>query len=203
MLGFAIVDRQPKADATAVWLTCREGSRVSHTNAVVIANDDERYDIRVWNLTADRTVVLTSGTQPPRAFNHALGVDAFNGLIEETAAHQQLIAAAVADYAARTKSKNLVTPEFARTRPALSIDPRDEPEFRALAVANYIAAVWSAWLTTEEQRIRRAINPRTGTTPWIMPEGLGSPEIAEFPPEFTELVEPEPLTGRPTVLAGG
>lgn len=198
MLGFAIVDRQPTADATAVWLTCREGAVVRHTNAVVIANDDERYDVTVWNLTADRAVVLTDGTTPPSAFDHALGIDAFDGLIDETAAHRQLIEDAVADYAARTKNRNLVTPEFPRTRPTLEIDSRDQPEFRALSVANYVAAVWSAWLATEEQRVRRAINPRTGTTPWIMPDALGSPEIAEFPPGFTELVRPEPLT-RPSI----
>jgi hypothetical protein len=52
VLGFAIVDSQSKADATAVWLTCREGSRVGHANAVVIRNDDERFDVKVWNLRA-------------------------------------------------------------------------------------------------------------------------------------------------------
>ena len=79
-------------------------------------------------------------------------------------------------------------------RPTLKIDARDQPEYRALSVANYVAAVWSAWLATDEQRVRRAINPRTGTTPWIMPEALGSPELAEFPPEFGQLVQPEPVT---------
>ena len=74
MLGFAIVDRQPKASATAVSLTGREGSRVGHTNAVVIAHDDERYDYKVWALTADRAVVHTNGTEPPKAFEHALDV---------------------------------------------------------------------------------------------------------------------------------
>lgn len=197
MLGFAVVDRQPKADATAVWLTCRDGSSVSHTNAVVVRNDDDRYAIRMWNLTADRTVVLTSGSEPPRAFDHAVGVAAFDGFVDETAAHRQNIETAVADYAARTKNKNLVVPEFVRTRPTLRVDPRDQAEFRALAVANYIAAVWSAWLATEEQRVRRAINPRTGNTPWIMPAALGSPELAEFPPQFSKLVRSEPLTGRP------
>lgn len=199
MLGFAIVDRQPSADATAVWLTCREGSRVSHTNAVVLPNDDERYDVTVRNLTADRAVVLTIGTTPARAFDHAMGIEVFDGFIDETAAHQQLIEEAVADYAARTKNKNLVTPDFPSTRPALVVDPRDQPEFRALAVANYIAAVWSAWLATDEQRARRAVNPRTGTTPWIMPDALGSPELAEFPPEFAKVVQPEPLR-RPSTM---
>lgn len=201
MLGFAIVDRQSTADATAVWLTCREGALVRHTNAVVIPNDDERYDVTIWNLTADRAVVLTNGTTPLRAFEHALGMDAFDGFIDETAAHRQLIGEAVADYAARTKNKNLVTPEFPMTRPRFEIDPRDQPEFRALSVANYIAALWSAWLATDEQRVRRAINPRTGTTPWIMPEALGNPELAEFPPEFADLVRPEPLT-RPSTPSG-
>lgn len=194
MLGFAIVDRQPKADATAVWLTCREGSQVGHTHAVVIPNDDERYDVRVWNLTADRAVVLTKGTTPSRSFEYALGIDVFDGFIDETAAHQQLIEAAVADYAAQTKNKNLIAPEFPRTRPALTVDSRDQSEFRALAVANYVAAVWAAWLATDEQRVRRAVNPRTGTTPWIMPDALGSPEISEFAPKFAEFVRLEPLT---------
>lgn len=194
VLGFAIVDRQPKADATAVWLTCREGSRAIHTNAVVIPNDDELYDRRIWNLTADRVVILTSGTKPRRAFEYALGIDAFDGFINETAARQQLIEDAVAEYAAHTKNKNLVLPDFSRSRPTLEIDSRDQPEFRALSVANYIAAVWSAWLATEDQRVRRAINPRTGKTPWIMPEELGSPDVAEFPPEFGQLVQSEPLT---------
>lgn len=193
MLGFAIVDRQPTANATAVWLTCHlEGSRVNHTNAVVIPHDDERHDARVWNLTADRAVVLTNGTTPPLAFEHALSVEAFDGFIDETSAHQRLIADAVADYAARTKNRNLVTPEFPRS-PKLSIDERDEPEFRALSVANYVAKVWSQWLATDEQRVRRAINPRTGTTPWIMPDELGNPLLAEFPPKFDELVQPEPV----------
>lgn len=198
MLGFAVVDRQPTADATAVWLSGRESSHVSHTNAVVIPNDDERYAVKVWNLTADRAVVLTNGTTPSRPFDHALGINTFDGFLDETAAHQQVIENAVAEYAARTKNKNLVTPEFARRRPTLIVDPRDEPAFRALALANYIGAVWSPWLATDEQRVRRAINPRTGTTPWIMPAALGSPELAEFPPEFAKLVQPEPLTGRPT-----
>jgi hypothetical protein len=62
-LGSRSVDRQPIANATAVWLTSHiEGSRVNHTNAVVIRHDDERHDAKVWALTAERAVVLTNGT---------------------------------------------------------------------------------------------------------------------------------------------
>jgi hypothetical protein len=194
MLGFAIVDRQPTANATAVWLTTRiEGSQVNHTNAVVIPHDDERHDAKVRNLTADRAVVLTNGSTAPLPFVHALSVDAFDGLVDETSGHQQLIADAVAGYAARTKNRNLTMPEFSAP-PQLKIDSRDEPAYRTLSVANYVAAVWSAWLVTDEQRVRRTINPRTGTRPWIMPEALGSPALAEFPPKFGQLVKPEPVS---------
>jgi hypothetical protein len=194
MLGFAIVDNQPAAKATAVWLTCHiEGSQVSHTNAVVITHDDERHDAKVRALTRDRAVVLTNGTKPPIPFGHALGIEAFDGLLDETSAHQKLIADAVAAYATRTKNSNLVMPEFS-SAPNLTIDNRDEPAYRALSVANYAARVWSAWLATETQRVRRTIDPRTGKTPWIMPDTLGSPLLADFPPRFGQLMELEPMS---------
>jgi hypothetical protein len=194
MLGFAIVDRQPPAKATAVWLTCHlDGCRVNHTNAVVILHDDDRHDVKVWNLTADRAVVLTDGTTPPIVFKHALAVDAFAGLLEETSVYHQRIIEAVADYAKRTKNKNLVAPAFARNRVELKPDSRDEPAYRALSVANYVRDAWAAWLGTEEQRVRRTINPRTGKPPGIMPDELGSTELADFPAEFGKLVLPEPL----------
>jgi hypothetical protein len=192
MLGFAIVDRQPAANATAVWLTCREGSRAIHTNAVLIQHEDERHDAKVWNLTADRAVVLTDGTTPPLPFENALRVDAFDGVIDETSVLQQTIADAVAEYAARTKNRNLVVPVFSRA-PDLKIDSRDEPAYRALSVANYVAGVWSAWLGADEQRVRRSVDPRTGKPPWIMPEALGSPVLAEFPPQFAKIVQPQPV----------
>lgn len=194
MLGFAIVDSQPTASATAVWLTGREGTRVNHTNAVVIAHDDERCDDKIRALTADRAVVLTNGTAPLKTFEHALDIEVFDAFIDETEVRQQLIVEAVTEYAERTKNSSLVIPEFPSARPGLKADDRDEPQYRALAVADYVAVVWSAWLATDEQRVRRAINPRTGKTPWIMPEALGSPELAEFAPEFGKLVQPEPLT---------
>ena len=113
MLGFAIVDRQPKANATAVWLTTRvDRCRVNHTNAVVIQHDDERHDAKVRALTSDRAVVLTDGTTGPLPFKHAIDVKALDALIEETSAHQQFIADAVATYAAQSKNKNLVIPDF-------------------------------------------------------------------------------------------
>jgi hypothetical protein len=194
MLGFAIVDSQPEAEATAVWLTCRlGGSQVNHTNAVVISHDDDQHDVKVWNLTADRAVVLTDGTTPPIKFKHRLTVGSVTGLIDETSALQHRIVEAVADYAKRTKNKNLVAPVFARTRAELKPDDRGEAAYRALSAANYVRDAWAAWLATEEQRVRRAINPRTGKPPGVMPEDLGGTELADFPSEFGKLVVPEPL----------
>jgi hypothetical protein len=60
-------------------------------------------------------------------------------------------------------------------------------------VANYVRDAWEAWLATDEQRVRRTINPRTGKPPWIMPEEMGSTAPADFPPEFGQLVLSEPL----------
>ncbi|WP_139830696.1 hypothetical protein [Mycobacterium paraense] len=194
MLGFAIVDRQPTAKATAVWLTCHlEGSRVNHTNAVVIEHGDDRHDAKLWHLTADRAVVLTRGTTPPIPFKYTRGVEVFGDLLDETTAYQQRISDAVASYAARTKNRSLTIPEFPSHRPELKIDNRDQPEYRALSAANYVRDAWSAWLATDEERARRTVNPRTGTTPWIMPDELGSPTLADFPSEFGRLVKPEPL----------
>ena len=192
LLGFAIVDRQSNAGTTAVWLTSREGARVSHTNAVLIAHDDDRHDAKVRALTADRVVVLTDGTRPPVQFVHAFDVREFDGLIEETLTHQQRISQAITDYKMRTRNKNLVTPNFP-AEPKLSTAKYDEPASRALAVADYVAAVWMAWLASDEQRLRRTTDPRTGNTPWIMPEELGDPALAAFPPEFAGRVKPEPF----------
>ncbi|WP_153995411.1 hypothetical protein [Mycobacteroides abscessus] len=193
LLGFAILDSQRSSDETAVWLTCRDGSRVGHTNAVVIRRDDEHHDYKVWSLTAGRAVVLTAGTTPPLAFQHTLSLDAFDGLVRETSDHQKSIAAAVADYARRGKNPNLVIPTFAKA-PQLAMNSRDQPAYRALSVANYVAGVWAAWLGADEQRLRRSVDPRTGETPWIMPEELGRTVLAEFPQGFAQLVHAEPVT---------
>ena len=193
MLGFAIVDRQSSRTATAIWLTTHVGgTAVQHTNAVVIASDDDKYDKKVYWLTADRVVVLTAGSTDSGIFQHAVDVSVFDDLIAETAARQRCIEKAITDYMSRTKNKNLVIPNFA-TAPPLPVQTQTTPQLRALSVANYVAAVWSGWFATEDQRVRRTTEPRTGTSPWIMPEALAEPEISQFPEEFGQQVKPEPL----------
>ncbi|MFI7190655.1 hypothetical protein ACIBQ0_13050 [Nocardia nova] len=189
MLGFAIVDRQPAADATAVWLTSRTDTTiVRNTNAVVIPHDDPDHDSKVQWLISERSVVLTEETTPLPPFENAVQVELFEVLVKSTTAHQERICRAVDDYSRRQRSK-LVVPVF-QPVPELAAAALDEPRFRALAVANYVGNVWTAWLFTEEQRLRRTVNPRTGETPWIMPEDLNDPAIAIFPAEFSDQVRP-------------
>lgn len=192
MLGFAIVDRQPAADATAVWLTSRTGTtNVNNTNAVVISHSDPGYETKVRALPADRSVVLTAGTIPPINFTHAVHVDAFDDLIKRTSVHQDRICEAISDYNSQHR-KDLVIPSF-QPVPTLAPPKEDQPQYRALSVADYVAQAWAAWLFTDEQRHRRTMAPKTGDTPWIMPEDLNSPVIANFPEEFADRVLPEPL----------
>lgn len=195
MLGFAIVDRQSAADATVVWLTSRTDTTiVRNTNAVVIPHDDPDHDCKVQWLISERSVVLTEETTPLPRFENAVQVDLFDVLVKLTSAYQERICHAVDDYSRRQRSK-LVVPVF-QPVPQLAAAVQDEPRFRALAVANYVGNVWTAWLFTEEQRLRRTVNPRTGETPWIMPEDLNNPAIAIFPAEFSDRVGPAGLDER-------
>ncbi|AHH17035.1 hypothetical protein NONO_c22370 [Nocardia nova SH22a] len=195
MLGFAIVDRHPAADATAVWLSSRVDTViVRNTNAVVISHDDPEHDSKVRWLVADRSVVLTDDTVPRPEFAHSVRSGAFDQFVELIAAQQERICAAIESYS-RSKRSALVVPIF-QPVPEQIPAQRDEPRFRALALADYVGNVWTAWLFTEDQRRRRTVNPKTGETPWIMPEELDDPDIAILPAEFADRVPPEPFTGR-------
>lgn len=195
MLGFAVIDRQPGASVTAVWLTSRVApDRVGHTNAVCIHEDDTNGRAKVRALIADRIVILTTGSEPPVPLASPMTVESVESLVAETVEQQKRIVEAVDAYRARSRGRNLVRPEFpaAPEPPNLDIAGEDTAH-RALATANYVARAWTAWLTTDEQRRRRTVDPRKGTSPWIMPEHMGSPTVAEFPAAFAEQVQLEPL----------
>ena len=86
MLGFAIVDRQHDTGTTAVWLTSREGARVTDTNAGVIQHDDETYNPKVAALIGKRAVVLADGAVAAAEFAHALDRVMPGGLTSPTLA---------------------------------------------------------------------------------------------------------------------
>lgn len=162
-------------------------------DAVVVRYYDTRQDRKVHALTADRCVVLTPGSVPTRPFQHAIELDAVDALVTETAHHQQHMIDAITAYSvAHTRSRDLVVPDFPSAPQPPHYDP-DDPKPSALRAADYAAGAWSAWLATEEQRRRRAVNPRTGASPWIMPPDLASTVIADLPPAFAEQAQPEPL----------
>lgn len=194
MLGFAIIDRQVGEGVTAVWLTSRVTSdRAGHTNAVCVADDDPERTSKLRSLIADRAVILTAGSEQPIPLVAPIQVETVSLLIAETAEHQSRIAEAVEVFRSSSRSKSLASPYFppAPNEP----DLRDVPDAaqRALATANYVASAWGAWLATDEQRRRRTAEPRTGTSPWMMPDELSSPDVAQFPAGFAEQVRPEPV----------
>jgi hypothetical protein len=198
MLGFAVVDHRPDDDETVVWLTTRTGSQqVGHTNAVCVnLKLDSEALKKIHSLTRDRAVVLTEGstTDSLPLTSRALSVQDIDRLVEETIEQQARILAAVKDYAKKTRSKTVMPPEFAPApRRADFAVLQDTVTQRALQTANFLARAWVAWLATDEQRRRRAVNPRSEETTWIMPEEMSSPVIADFPPRFNERAQPEPI----------
>lgn len=195
MLGFAVIDWQNGEGATAVWLTTRvTPERAGHTNAVRVFDDDPAWEVKLRSLVADRAVLLTFGSTPPLALVAPIPADEVAALAAETESYQRRIVDAVEMYVARSRSKALVRPDFpVKVSPPEIHELADAPQ-RALATANYLASVWNAWLATDEQRRRRTVDPREGTTPWIMPDDMNSPDLAEFPPEFTGRVRPQPVS---------
>lgn len=203
MLGFAVIDRQPSATETAVWLTSRVAdARANHTNAVVIAHNDPDHDKKIRALVTDRVVVFTENTDPPVELAHAIGLDAFDGLIAEAQRHQGRIDEAVefsrthklgaGGAVTKISKRNLTDPDYPRQTPELLPADSDDAAHRALATANYIARCWEFWLRTDEQRVRRTVNAKTGKPPGLMPPGLDNPVLTEFPPSFADATQPEP-----------
>ena len=100
---------------------------------------------------------------------------------------QEAITDAIIDYKRRTRSKNLVEPVFPPSPTPDDFRPEaDTPQARALATANFLSRAWSRWLQTDEERRRRTAHPRTGKTPWIMPEAMNSPGPEPFPDAFAD-----------------
>lgn len=187
MLGFAVIDRQPGNETTAVWLTSRVASdRADHTNAVTLKSDDPDYRRKLRSLVADRVVLLTPGSESPSEVSNAVPVGALQAVKDDIELLQSQIVDAVAKYGERTRNKNLVRPSFSLTPTPGDLDLSGETTTdRALATANLLGHLWTCWLKTEEHRRRRSVDPKKGTSPWIMPNDLSSVDIAELPPSLS------------------
>ena len=188
MRPIVTIDRQPTTDTVAVWVTHREGLDARHTNAVVIdlATDPDAVR-KVHSLTRGSIVLATDGTTLdglPVA-DAPLTVDAIGNLLAEVEELQKTVSLAVTDYRERTRSSSLVELVFLSLPMVDKFRPSaDEAPLRALATANYVRSASSAWLRTDEERRRRTVKPKTGISPWIMPESLCAPEVRDFPERF-------------------
>lgn len=187
MRAIATIDRQPANDEIVVWVTSRvEGLRALNTNAVRsdAAEDLLAMDKVRW-LTQDCVVLLTEGSTldglPVEGL--CLTLDDVEGLVSETEVRQRAIVSSVRDYKRRTNSGSLKEPTFTASPHASDFPPPDTTAVqRTLAAANFVSRAWTVWLETEEERRRRTVSPRTGVSPWMMPDELNSPHIAPLPP---------------------
>ncbi|HWJ68023.1 MAG TPA: hypothetical protein VNT31_15220 [Nocardioides sp.] len=188
MRGIATIDRQPGSDTIAVWVTNRTGSEVTNTNAVVIdVPEDPRAMDKVRSLTRCCVVLATEGSDLDGLpiEGEPLTMADVTLLADATTERQQAILDAIAAFKKRGGSKAHREPIFVSAPDRAAFTPReDTPSQRAFTTANYFGKVWRAWLTTDEERRRRTARPRTGETPWIMPDDLNQPELVEFPDDF-------------------
>jgi hypothetical protein len=198
MRGIATIDRQPGSDTIAVWVTsASEGIEVRHVNAVVIdAAADPDAPAKVRSLTRCSGVLVTKGTvlDGLPIEGAPLTESDIANLVAETETHQEAIAMAVTEFKRRTRSASLTAPTFPIGPNASDYVPEDDTASgRALAAANFLAKAWSAWLQTDEQRRRRTSRPKTGETPWIMPEHMNSAQVATFPEAFAARVHEQSM----------
>lgn len=197
MRGIATIDRQPNAEQIAVWITNRDGTKATNTNAVVIdVNSDPSVVERVHSLTRCCAVLATDGSTLDGLplEGEPLTVSDVSALLDEVEKHQQRIIDAIEDYKRRTRSTSLVEPTFpARPHREHFMPTADTAAQRALTTANYVGRAWSAWLTTDEERRRRTVQPKTGNTPWIMPEDMNAATVPHFPDEFAARLHEQPL----------
>lgn len=148
---------------------------------------------KVYRLTRCCVVLVTAGSVldglPVKG--ESLTITDIDALVAATEAHQESILDAVSAYKRRTRSSSLKNPSFPKSPTASDFDlVNNNPIQRALSTANYARRAWTVWLQSDEERRSRTIRPRTGETPWMMPEDLSSPGIASVPatlaPRFHE-----------------
>ncbi len=197
MLSFAVVDNLDWP-IVAIWIVGRVTPvDAASVNAVVVdVDEDPNADDKLRSLTQGRVTVLTNGSTagPLPMVGRMLVLSDLASLAVATSVQQERILEAVRAFAARPDAKTgrlpktprkIVVPEFNAIPIAADFPPRaDTPPCRALAAANYLAALWSLWLQTEDERRRRAST--ANGDPWMMPDGLADRQIAELPSEFAE-----------------
>ena len=197
MRSVTTIDRQPGGDIIAIWVTSRTHLEADHTNAVTIhADTDPRALEKVRSLTRCSAVLLTDGstTEGLPVEGEALTTADLDLLLDEIAQHREAITRAVREYKRTSRSRTLAEPEFRALPSPADFEPvEDAAKSRAFALANLLRRTWTEWLRSDDERRRRTIQPKTGKTPWVMPEDMNAPDVPDFPAKFAALVHEQPL----------
>jgi hypothetical protein len=160
LLGFATVDLSIQDNTLTVWLTSMQSATgVAHTNAVVFDLDNHTTPHRALAMICDRYVVLTDRTPHEHPILISWGVEPSNlaMLAKQTIALQTTVLTAFSEYRARPGKSELIEPNLLPV-PA----PLDQvalegapPQQLTLALANQVMQTWTAWLITENERVKR------------------------------------------------
>jgi hypothetical protein len=184
MLGFATVDLSARDNTLTVWLTSLVSAhgtvRADHTNAVTFDLDDETAPRRALGMICDRYVILTDRTPREHPLLIGWGVEPSDlaMLAKETTAAQATVLAAFSKYRTRPGKSDLSEPNLPPVPPPLDQAELETgtPQQLTLALANQVKRTWTAWFTTEGERVKRwAYMPggRKGEKPASVPAGFG------------------------------
>jgi hypothetical protein len=182
MLGFATVDLSTRDHSLTVWLTSLGmDTEVAHTNAVRFDLAEDAAPRRAWSMACDRYVILTDRTPRDHAVLARWGVAPCDlaTLAKQTTIGQEAIMAAFAEHAAKPGKADLTEPTLPPVPSPLDQAALDAgtPQQLTLAVANQVMRIWTAWMATEHERIKR----------WAyMPGGRKGERPAVLPAEFTQ-----------------
>ena len=181
MLGFATLDLSARDNTVTVWLTSALGAtHAGHTNAVTFDQGDDTAPRRALAMICDRYVVLTDRTPRDHPLFAGWGVKPCDPamLAGQITAAQATIMAAFEEYRARPGKADLIEPILPPV-PA----PLDQAVLEAgtaqqltLAVANQVMRIWTSWLTSEGERVKRwAYMPggHKGEAPALLPAEFG------------------------------
>jgi hypothetical protein len=192
VLGFATVDLLTRENTLTVWLTSVEEAHASHTNAVIFNLGEDTAPCRALGMLCDRYIVLTDRT--PREHPLLIGWDAkpcdLAMLAEQTTLAQATLMAAFEEYRSKPGKGELVEPVLSAVPQPLDQTAleADTPQQLTLAVANQVMRTWTAWLTTERERVKR----------WAyMPGGHKGEAPALLPAEFVKRNTVQPITSSP------
>ena len=167
MLGLAVLDVSKTHGTVTVWLTSGISTGTAgHTNAVVFDALGLNWR-RVDGMLADRYVFLTKRTDAAGRPIRDLGVHPGNGVhfADEVEATQQHLSDIFEQYREQPGKQNLIDPSW------FMVPPREDaggplegpPSEVTLAAADFIRKTWTAWLSTERERVKHPYMPPPDT----------------------------------------